>query len=137
MEGVVMAELVELTDDESWELARSQPFCRVAWTSPTGPTVIPLNHVVDGRTLWFRTSAYSELVREVDDTRAAVLVDEIDTSTRLGWSVQLRGVAHVHWHVDEVPEQVRSLHTWASGSRPLWIELAPDEVHGRRLVAGD
>jgi hypothetical protein len=132
-----MAELVELGGDESWKLAASQPVCRVAWATGAGPTVIPVNHVVHDRTLWVRTSAYSSLVREVDDVRIAVLIDQIDPETRLGWSVQLRGVAHVHWHVDEVPEQVRALHTWASGTRPLWIEMQPDEVHGRRLLAGD
>jgi uncharacterized protein len=132
-----MAELVELGQDESWEMARRQPVCRVAWASSTGPVIIPVNHVVHEHSLWIRTSAYSSLVREVDDVRIAILVDDIDSETRLGWSVQLRGTAHVHWHLDEVPEEVRSLHTWASGPRPLWLELAPDEVNGRRLVAGD
>jgi hypothetical protein len=132
-----MGQLVELGQDESWELVSSQPFCRVAWASGAGPTVIPVSHIVHDHTVWFRTAAYSALVREVDDERIAILVDEFDKETRLGWSVQLRGVAHVHWHPDEVPEAVHSLHTWASGTRPLWIELGPDEVHGRRLVAGD
>jgi len=132
-----MAELVELGRDESWALVSGQPFCRVAWTSGSGPTAIPVNHVVHGHSIWIRTSAYSSLVREVDDNRVAVLVDDIHTETRLGWSVQLRGTAHVHWHIDEVPAEVRDLHTWASGPRPLWIELTPDEVTGRRLVSGD
>ena len=132
-----MAELVELGEDESWELASSQPVCRVAWSTGAGPTVLPVTHVIHDHTVWFRTSAYSSLVREVDDERIAILIDEVDLETRLAWSVQLRGVAHVHWHVEEVPEPVRTLHTWASGSRPLWIEMRPDEVHGRRLVSGD
>jgi hypothetical protein len=132
-----MAELVELEQDESWKLVAQQPICRVAWSSGNGPFVLPVNHVVHERSIWIRTSAYSALVREVDDTRIAVLIDDIDLSTRLGWSVQLRGIAHVHWHVEEVPAEVRTLHTWASGPRPLWLELTPDEVNGRRLVAGD
>ena len=132
-----MGDLVELGRDEGWDLASSQPFCRVAWTSSSGPTVIPVSHVVHDHAVWFRTSAFSTLVREVDDERVAVLVDQVDTEHSLGWSVQLRGVAHVHYHLDEVPEPVRALHPLASGARPLWIELRPDEVHGRRLVAED
>jgi hypothetical protein len=132
-----MAELVELGQDESWDLVGQQPVCRIAWTSGTGPVLLPVNHVVHGRSIWIRTAAWSSLVREVDDMRVAALIDDVDTATRLGWSVQLRGVASVHWHLEEVPEEVRSLHTWASGSRPLWIELTPDEVYGRRLVSGD
>ncbi|MDH2415531.1 pyridoxamine 5'-phosphate oxidase family protein [Nocardioides sp. CER19] len=132
-----MVELVELQSDESWGLAASQPLCRVAWSTGSGPVVIPVNHVIHDHTLWFRTSAYSSLVREVDDEMIAVLVDEVDAESKLGWSVQLRGVAHVHWHREEVPEDVLKLHTWASGPRPLWIELAPTEIHGRRLISGD
>lgn len=132
-----MGQLVELGQDESWELASRQPFCRVAWATGAGPTVIPVNHIVHDGALWFRTAAESSLIREVDDEPIAILVDEMDNETRLGWSVQMRGVAHVHWHAEEVPEAVRSLHSWASGARPLWIELRPDEVHGRRLVSGD
>jgi hypothetical protein len=132
-----MAELVELGRDESWELVGQQPVCRFAWASGDGPVILPVNHVVHDGSLWVRTAAYSSLVREVDDVRVAVLVDDIDTETRLGWSVQLRGVAQVHYHPEDVPDEVRSLHTWASGSRPLWIQLTPDEVNGRRLVSGD
>lgn len=132
-----MAELVALDAEESWQLAGTQNVCRVAWTTGSGPMVIPVNHVLHDRTIWFRTSAYSTLVREVDDERVAVLVDEVHEETRLGWSVQVRGTAHVHWHVEEVPEPVQVLHTWASGARPLWVEIRADEIHGRRLLAGD
>jgi len=132
-----MTQLVEIGQDESWELASGQQFCCVAWATGAGPTVIPVNYIVHGETLWFRTAAESSLVREVDDEPIAILIDEVDTETRLGWSVQMRGVAHVHWHPEEVPAPVRSLHSWASGARPLWIELRPDEVHGRRLIPSD
>ena len=132
-----MAELVELEQDESWKLVEQQPVCRLAWWSGNGPSMRPFNHVLHGRSLWIRTSAHSALVRTADDTRVAVLIDDIDVASRLGWSVELRGVAHVHWHIEEVPEEVRTLHTWASGPHPLWIELTPDEIHGLRLISGD
>lgn len=130
-------ELVDLDAAESWELVGEQPTCRVAWTSGDGPTLIPVNHVTYDHALWIRTSAFSSLVKEVDDTKIAVLVDHLDPETRLGWSVQLRGTAHVHFHADEVPEEVRRLTTWAGGAKPLWVHLRPDEVIGRRLVSGD
>jgi uncharacterized protein len=132
-----MAELVELGQDESWKLAASQPLCKVAWSSASGPVILPINHVIHDRTVWFRTSAYSAIVREVDDETIAILVDEVDVETRTGWSVQLRGIAHVHWHAEEVPDAVHHLHSWASGGRPLWVELRPTEIHGRRLLSGD
>lgn len=130
-------DLVELTADEGWELVATQPICRIAWATGAGPSVIPVNHVVYDGALWIRTSAYSSLVAEVDDAKVAILVDDVDHDTRLGWSVQLRGTARIHFHVEEVPEQVRELTTWASGAKPLWVELRPESVIGRRLVSGD
>jgi nitroimidazol reductase NimA-like FMN-containing flavoprotein (pyridoxamine 5'-phosphate oxidase superfamily) len=130
-------DLVDLETAECWELVSQQPTCRIAWTSGDGPTIIPVNHVVFDEALWIRTSAYSSLVQEVDDTKVAILVDRFDPETRLGWSVQLRGIAQVLFHHDEVPEEVRHLTTWAPGAKPLWVQLRPDEVIGRRLVAGD
>lgn len=127
--------LEEIGREESWELVGREPVCRVAWASGSGPVVLPVNHVVHEGSLWIRTGAYSSLVREVDDVRIAVLVDEIDRESRLGWSVQLRGIAQVHYHLDDVPAQVRELHSWAAGPRPMWIQLTPDEINGRRLVA--
>ncbi len=128
-----MAELIEISAEEAWELVASQQVCRIAWSSGSGPVILPVNQVVHDRTLWIRTSAYSSLVEEVDDAAVAVLVDEIDPETHLGWSVQLRGIAQVHYHLDPVPEEVQTLRTWADGARPLWIELAGAEVTGRRL----
>ena len=130
-------DLVELATAECWDLVGQAPTCRVAWTSGDGPTLIPVNHVAFDGTIWIRTSAYSTLVAEVDDSKVAILVDHLDPETRLGWSVQLRGTAHVHYHPEEVPEEVRTLTTWASGAKPLWVELRPDDVIGRRLVSGD
>jgi len=129
----VMAELIELGVEESWELVGEQAVCHIAWNSGSGPVILPVNHLVHGRTLWIRTSAYSSLVREVDDTPVAVLVDSIDPETHLGWSVQLRGIAQVHFHTDTVPAEVQTLRTWPDGPRPLWIELPGAEVTGRRL----
>ena len=130
-------DLVELESAECWELVGQQPTCRIAWTTGDGPTLIPVNHVAFDHAIWIRTSAYSSLVQQVDDTKVAILVDHLDPQTRLGWSVQLRGTAQVHYRSDDVPEEVRRLTTWAPGAKPLWVHLSPDEVIGRRLVSGD
>ena len=57
--------LLDLTVDECWELAASQPVGRLAWTGPSGPTVIPVNFAVDGRLVHVRTAAYSALAPRV------------------------------------------------------------------------
>jgi uncharacterized protein len=132
-----MAQLVEISVEESWTLLASHSICRVAWAGSDGPVVLPLNYVVHDHTLWLRTSAHSTFSQEIDDDQLAILVDEFDSATQVGWSVQVRGVAEVHYDTDDVPEDVLAhLRTWASGPRPLWINVTPTAVNGRRLPEG-
>jgi uncharacterized protein len=129
-----MAELHELTTDECWELAAEGHLARIAWGSASGPVVLPVNYVVHERELWMRTSAYSSMAEEVDDTVIAVEMDAIDPETHVGWSVLFRGSSDVIYHEESVPTQVRVLRAWAEGPRPLWIRLSPATVTGRRLT---
>lgn len=133
-----MSQLHELTEDDCWDLITQETdaqahFARVGWTGSTGPVVIPVNYVVHERSLWIRTSAYSAMAEEVDESLIAVEMDDIDAETHAGWSVLLRGSAAVIYHDHQVPEAVRDLHPWASGARPLWVHLVPEHVSGRRL----
>ena len=129
-----MAHLQELSVEECWKLAPANGLARIGWNAPGGPVVIPVNHVVHDDTLWIRTSAHSSMAEQVDESQIAVLVDDIDAETHLGWSVQLKGRAAVYYREEQVPEEVRTLRTWPAGPRPLWIKLAPSDVNGRRLV---
>ncbi|MFT4262332.1 MAG: pyridoxamine 5'-phosphate oxidase family protein [Nocardioides sp.] len=130
-----MAQLVEIGEKESWELLAERPICRVGWNGSDGPDVLPLNYVVFDGALWLRTSAHSALSQEIDDTQVAILVDRLDDDAEVGWSVQVRGVAEVHYSVDTVPPEVQNLQTWAGGARPLWIKVKPTAINGRRLSA--
>lgn len=130
-----MAHLQELSVEECWELAPGNGLARIGWNAPGGPVVIPVNHVVRDDTVWIRTSAHSQLAEQVDESQVAVLVDEIDSETHVGWSVQFKGRAAVLYREEQVPPEVLTLRPWPAEPRPLWIKLAPTEVNGRRLAA--
>ncbi|MDN4175394.1 pyridoxamine 5'-phosphate oxidase family protein [Nocardioides sp. SOB77] len=125
-------ELRTLSTTECWELLAGRGLGRVAWTAPDGPTVVPVNYGVAGRTLWIRTSAYAALVREADQSPVALEVDGADEASHAAWSVLVRGTAHVRFPSDggATPPAVE---TWPAGPRPLWVVIDPREVTGRRL----
>ena len=125
--------LVELDENECWELAATVPVGRVVWNGSKGPMVVPVNFVVDDRRVILHSSPYSELVRDADDSRVVFEVDEVDPVTRSGWSVLLRGRAHVAFH--DPHESLPDVDTWAEGSRRLTIVIEVDEVTGRRVAA--
>jgi nitroimidazol reductase NimA-like FMN-containing flavoprotein (pyridoxamine 5'-phosphate oxidase superfamily) len=128
-----VGELVDLSTEECWKLVEGREFARLAWNSATGPIVLPVNFVVHEHAIWMRTTAYSAIAEEVDESQIAVEMDDINQETHDGWSVLLRGRAEVLYHENQVPDAVHALHTWPAGVRPLWVRLRPDIVTGRRL----
>lgn len=127
--------LVELPHDECLQLLTTHAVGRVAWNGPQSPTVLPVNFVVDGDEIWFRTNAHSSLSQEVDDLPVAFQVDDVDEFTRSGWSVLVRGTAHVVYDTARVPRTWPGLETWPAGAHALHVVIEPEQVTGRRLVA--
>lgn len=123
----------ELDDDQCWELAATVPVGRVVWTGPTGPMVVPVNFVVHDRRIVLHTSPYSEMVRDIDDSEVVFEVDEVDPVTRSGWSVLLRGRAHVAFR--DTHSDLPDVEPWAEGSRRLTVVIEVEEVSGRRVAA--
>lgn len=127
--------LVEIPADECWRLLASSTVGRMAWAGGDGQTVLPVNFVVADSEIWFRTSAHSALAREVDDLPVAFEVDDVDDFTRSGWSVLVRGIAHIVYDAARLPHPWPDPDTWPTGTHPLHVSLEPRQVTGRRLMA--
>jgi uncharacterized protein len=121
--------LIDLSPDECWELASSRPVGRLAWTGLRGPVVVPVNFTVDGRSVYVRTAAYSEAARECDDSPVAFEVDTFDEAAHSGWSVLMRGRAHLDFGA---PAGAHDPETWLA-SRNLQLRVEVEEITGRRL----
>lgn len=123
--------LVELSADECWALLRDHPVGRLAWNGATGPTVVPVNYTVAGDGIDVRTSAYSTIVRETDDSPISFQADHVDPTTRTGWSVLAHARASIDWRDErtEAPE----VDVWVGGSKPMRLHLEVIEISGRRL----
>ncbi|MGW7543231.1 pyridoxamine 5'-phosphate oxidase family protein [Streptomyces sp. NPDC054770] len=107
---------------------------RLAVSTALGPVIVPVNYsVVDG-TIAFRT------VRGATPSLAsrrpvAFEVDRIDDVFSQGWSVLVRGHAHLVTYLGEqlrLAEQASST-PWAGGRRDLWVRIDPFAVTGRRI----
>lgn len=124
--------LQELSEEECYELLAARPVGRVAYAVATGPVVLPVNYVLDGRDILFRTSPYTELGREMLRGRVAFEVDDIDAFRESGWSVLVRGDAA--YDDSDVLRPLDSPGPWAAGSRHLMVRITPRLVTGRRLI---
>ena len=122
--------LDEIDREECLELLASQPVGRLAVSMPgRGPLVVPVNYVLDGDAIVFRSDLGSKLTALLGP--ASFEVDSIDPLHRTGWSVLVVGTAHQvsQWetgHLDVEP--------WADGPKRHWVRLVPQEITGRRIV---
>ncbi len=117
-----------------WRLLSESEVGRVGVLVDSAPEIYPVNFVVDGQTIVFRTDPGSKLRGLQRSPSVCFEADGIDLGSRVGWSVLVKG------HAVEVtaPEDRRkaatlSLRFWALGAKPHWIRIRPTEVTGRRI----
>ncbi|MER8105970.1 pyridoxamine 5'-phosphate oxidase family protein [Kitasatospora sp. NPDC094016] len=126
--------LLGLTEPECWELIGTHGVGRIALPLQPGPVVVPVNYVVDDRTVAYRTT---ERGAPPEGTSLSFQIDHIDEYLGRGWSVLLLGTAH-HVHDPAALNHLAGLPgaiPWAGGDRTCWIRISPDEITGRRLVS--
>lgn len=125
--------LLEMTEDECWEMLAAEPVGRIAWCEEGGPAVLPVNIAVQDGAIWIRTKAHSAMASHVNHAEVSVQVDEVDAFTRSGWSVLVRG------HGELVayglgPNAWGDPQPWPEGARPLLVRVEPRTITGRRLL---
>ncbi|WP_405817945.1 pyridoxamine 5'-phosphate oxidase family protein [Streptomyces sp. NBC_00838] len=124
--------LRRLTERECWNRLDTHGVGRLAFPGDTALVVVPVNYLVDGRSVVYRTQPGS--VPAVDaGTPLSFETDHLDEARACGWSVLLTGTTE---HVTD-PATMNALadragsRPWAGGSRPLWIRLLPEHISGR------
>jgi len=129
--------LEHLSPAECWRLLAATPVGRIGVLVDSAPEIYPVNHLVDGDSIVFRTAVGSKL-RGLDRSPSVCFqVDGIDAGTKTGWSVLVKGRA-VPLRNAEVVGQVADapLEYWSVGSKPHWVRIVAHEVTGRRIWHG-
>lgn len=125
--------LTTIDHAECVELLGQREVGRVAFGDSEGPLVLPVNHVMVGERIVFRTAPHTVIADHVGTGPVSFQVDEFDTYTSAGWSVLARGTAEF---VDGVWLSAHDLkpEPWAAGPRTLFVSITPTEITGRRVV---
>jgi nitroimidazol reductase NimA-like FMN-containing flavoprotein (pyridoxamine 5'-phosphate oxidase superfamily) len=123
--------------DQCLRLLDSVPVGRVGFIADGQPVILPVNHVVDGHNVVFRTAWGSKLAATEGQNLATFEADHYDEQTRSGWSVVATGRAEVVKAEADVHRlDRRGMHPWATaGQRPFWIRIRPTSVSGRQTPA--
>lgn len=134
--GLGRIQFTELPENECLQLLAARSIGRIAWTSTTGPIILPVSYVYHRGEVVLRTSPDSDLAELAEQQPVALEVDFLDEATRSGWSILLRGICRAPQDVDDleghwVHSQVKP---WAPGDRPLFICITPWSITGRSIV---
>jgi nitroimidazol reductase NimA-like FMN-containing flavoprotein (pyridoxamine 5'-phosphate oxidase superfamily) len=120
-------------------LLRSHTVGRVAFCTPAGPQVIPVNYAMLEDSIVLRTAAYSVLGTHARTTTLlAFEIDEIDDENERGWSVVAHGRGHVVEDHEDMAEirATAPIDSWAGGTRTMFVRLRWDELTGRQVGEG-
>ena len=130
---------LELSAAECLDRLRAGSIGRIAFVTPGGVRIVPVNYSVVDKRIVVRTSPYSELGSYASDSPAAFELDRIDDEIRSGWSVVATGRLRRVTDGDEI-ERIRAdadPEPWAAGSRALYMCLDWRDLSGRRLAGAD
>jgi len=126
----------ELSEDECLELLGTNSVGRVAVVRNGQPLIFPVNYVLEGRGVAFRTDPGTKLTWATVG-RLAFEIDSTDPLHREGWSVLVQGIGReITDAVDPWSKRIlaRSLVPWAGGEKDHWVVISSPVFTGRRIV---
>jgi transcriptional regulator with XRE-family HTH domain len=109
---------------------------RVVYVGADGPEAFPVNFVVIGGAVLFRTTP-GGVVAHLTGRRVGFEVDRIDEPLVSAWSVLLRGVITRVTDRALVARVREAVQPWAGGSRDTCVRIDPDQISGRRVGPGE
>ena len=116
-------------------LLSSVPVGRVGFFADGEIVILPVNYLVDGQDVIFRTGAGSKLTSVGSKNLVGFEADCYAAPARSGWSVVASGFTEI---VDSDAEIRRldnlGLRSWVdSADAPSWIRIRPTSITGRRV----
>ena len=126
--------LEHLDPPHCWGLLASVPVGRIGVLNDSAPEIYPVNHVVDRKTIVFRTDPGCKLRGLCRSPAVCYQIDSIDPDDATGWSVLVKGRAVELSSPDDLRRAADlPLRYWALGDKAHWIRVVPEVVTGRRI----
>ena len=124
----------DLDAPQAWQFLSEHRVARLAIVIGGEPDIFPVNYVVDGQSLVFRTAEGSKLLAASLGGRMAFQVDEWTHEGAV--SVLAHGTPHVMEGEERESATSLELDPWVPTHKEHWVRLAVDEVTGRRFRFG-
>jgi nitroimidazol reductase NimA-like FMN-containing flavoprotein (pyridoxamine 5'-phosphate oxidase superfamily) len=126
-----------LSEDECWSLLSSMSLGRLVTILGGKPEIFPVNFVTQRRTVLFRTAQGTKLYSAVMGDWVAFETDYHDPPLSYGWSVIIKGRAHLlSANADILDAEQSPLRSWIATKKPIYVRVVAMEITGRRFKFG-
>ena len=123
--------VTELSVEECWELLESEEFGRLAYRLVDEVHVVPINYLVEGHSLLFRTAPGNKLLAAALQSDVALEIDWHDDLA--AWSVVARGKLRKLEESEGSRVDTQARQSWLATDKNDVVELKPEAVTGRRF----
>jgi len=121
---------------ECFRLLESVPVGRIGFLAGGECVILPVNFLVDGQDILFRTGSGSKLGSIEVGHYVGFEADSYDAATHAGWSVVVNGLAEIEESDDEVARlDALGLAPWGAAEDQTWVRIRPASITGRRTPA--
>jgi nitroimidazol reductase NimA-like FMN-containing flavoprotein (pyridoxamine 5'-phosphate oxidase superfamily) len=121
-----------LSVSECWDLLENVALGRLVTTVGGQAHIFPVNFVVQGRSVLFRTAEGTKLVSVAINNQ--VLFEADDHNDAEGWSVIINGTTRTLRTVEEIEDAERTqLRPWVAGCKTHYVRVVPTSITGRRF----
>lgn len=122
--------VVELTEQESWNLFLDMAVARLGVVVDGQPEVFPVNYIVMDDEIFIRTGPGTKL--SALDSPVCLELDDYDaTLSGHAWSVMIKGTA-TEVGADDDRQQAVPLFQWHAGPEARLVHIQPRQISGRR-----
>lgn len=125
-----------LSADESWDFLAAHSLGRLAVISLDEPDIFPVNHIVSGSSIVFRSAEGTKLMSVLINSRVAFEVDAVRPHE--GVSVVAKGNARIlddHAQIDALDAE--RLRPWIPTLKYRFVAIDVDTITGRRIRFGE
>lgn len=124
-----------LEDREAWNLLSGVSLGRLVTSFGGQLEIFPVNFAVQNGTVLFRTAEGTKLFTTVMNEK--VLFEADDHTAAEGWSVIVRGTAHMLSSAEDIHQADRAgLTPWVATEKLRYVRITPTAISARRFQFG-
>ncbi len=127
--------ITEIPRTECLSLLATRRVGRLAVVRDGRPHIFPVNYLIDGDVVVFRSAPGLKL-SGTPLRKVAFEIDDVDETAGTGWSVVVHGYGYEITNGLDARSEFRRLlplTPFAPGDKGHWIEIMPETITGRRI----